>query len=250
VEAYEKLGLVEPKIISAMIRAGEAPVPPEVLARRYGEKTVWEQLDDKAKTRYILVVASAEHLYRTLADYGDVFADVRDMALKMLVERDWSLATSYLAEREPHLISAGGRLELYEAGGGFAGVKVGDFVAQVADMEEPKPEAMKKFIVYHLKDKVGVPVSARTAEEAVAKAEEAYPKFLEELAKLKLLADQRELELWSVKEKGGFRLYVAKVERPFKEFLVRPGVLKEIEEHRKAAEAAEARKREAASASA
>jgi len=230
-DAYEKLGLATPQAVKVLIFGGGGElVPPEVLAWRFGGKTLWEQLEPGPKKYYVAHYADAHQLYRMLTVYRDTFGDVSELALKTLVKRSRSLATKYLAENAPHLI-ASGKPELYETDDGFAGVKVGGFVAQVAAIGVLEPGARKVFAVYHVERKVGFLVPARTVEEAVAKAEAAYPKFMEEFKKL--MEMEVRLVPWRY-EGGGFMLFSVLAQG--KAFLARPGILKLLEKHVKARE--------------
>jgi len=233
---YEKLGLATPKLMSIIINNLGYSIPPSVLMKEYNGKTIWEQLDVATKEKYITKRAWAEDLYQILTDYREAFKDYHDPALKRLTRLGWSMATEYLAKYEPKLITNENELQLYKDESGFVGIRMGDFVAQIGDNDKIKQGENKLFIVYGINEKVGVPVTAKTVEEGVSKVAPIYQNFItKEFAKLKELEAQGEVRIWEMGLRKKFNLYTVSLRRypSYEVFIVKPGVLKEIEEYKK-----------------
>lgn len=185
-----------------------------------------------------------------LTTYREVFKDIELGIIPKLVNTNWSMGTKYLAKYKPVLISDNNELQLYGEGVfedvGFTGIKMGRFVIQVAVMKSTSISSKKVFIVYDVNKKVGMPVTARTVEEAYSRAVRMYDNFMEEFNKLKEISKDRRNNVELLDKYGymGYKVYVALVGPPMQQsvYIVAPGVLRKV--NKKLREKSRRRKKE------
>ena len=229
-ETLEKLGLLTPNIVSLVITKMYSSIDPDILAEKYNGETIWSQLPNDIKRYYISGKATSESLYKMLTTYRDVFKDMESDITLRLVNLDWNRGTKYLAKHRPELISEKDKLQLYDDGF-FTGVKMGRFAIQVALMNTLSRYDEKAFVVYDINTKIGMPVSAKTVEEAYEKAENTYNKFIKEFRKLEEISEKNEfVKLWEDSNYNGFKVYTVMVGPIMhrSEYVVAPGVLKKV----------------------
>lgn len=219
-----KLGYAKPEIISTLIRNRMTEINPVILASEYNGKPVWRQLSEDVKEKYIKFTP-IDNLYKILSDNSlqQVFKDSEELILSALVRRDWKTGTEYLAKHKPELI--GITDTGYKVENGF--IHYGNYLVQVVSLDEPRRDVEKKFIVYGIKEKIGVPVNATNVGDAVRIVDKEYRKFIDELNRLKKMSElTKSVKLWKKTVHGNYGVYM--VIHGEQKMLATPGILDKI----------------------
>jgi len=164
-------------------------VHPSLLAAEYNGKPIWEQLDKSLKEEYMFrVLRDSEKLFDILTKYNELFPDIINEGIQRLVEIDPQLGTKYLALYRPELITKQEVIPYKE--GDFFGILKNNFVVEVLEITSLNPDSEKKFAVYRIDKRIGIPVKARTVEEAVSKIQPIYDNIIKEIENLRKLDEE------------------------------------------------------------
>jgi len=161
-------------------------VHPSLLAAEYNGKPIWEQLDKSLKEEYIFrVLIDSEKLYDILTKYNELFPDIVNEGIQRLVEIDPQLGTKYLALYRPELITKQEVIPYKD--GDFFGILKNNFAVEVLKITSLNPDSEKIFAVYRIDKRIGIPIKARTVEEAVSKIQPIYDNIIKEIENLRKL---------------------------------------------------------------
>ena len=190
-KALRTKGLVTPAVVESLIKHWKH-VPATLLASRWRGRLLAEWLDDTVKGRYAAHIAHREDLETIISDpwlrtaFRAVAGSVIEGAEHCYSSegRDYSLLLVAVLAYDPETIGTT-TYSLVKEGRRPIGVKIGEFI--VVPFQYSTQSTEKLFLVFHEKDRIGVAVPARTAAEAVQKAQSiGWDKILNEIWGLQL----------------------------------------------------------------
>lgn len=214
-----------PKILSLLIEHGySSEVRPEHLSYNveHGIGTVWSNLPERAKEKY-LKEGRIDDLYRMAIN--PLLFDKTDVIVKYLLKRDRNLGTKLLYEKYPSSIvpPVNSLVEQRE----ITGIRVGDFLIQVVDIDGLSPDSTKTFLVFSDKDKIGYPVRDTSVDSLMSRINKIHESFIEEFTNLMRMERDGVIKLEHTRI-GDYVIYRVVTGRGKHSKIVKPGITRRI----------------------
>ena len=219
-------GYGTPQFMSLIIKSVVGvKIEPKYLEAKYGDNSVWNQLDDRARVAYLSSPLPVNYLVEMVSKptaFRERYKDIINKLLRM----DRNLGNEVVYNHVPELIGVDKNKMTLVREGRFRGIGYNGFVTQLVRVKN-ETLTKKTFLVFSEEEKVGFPVTGRSVEEVVNKVKGVWSEFTRELRIIKEIGRTGRIKVYP--EGDVYYILIAKVPKLNTKHIVRPNIMSVLE---------------------